>query len=123
MAIARQKDSPTTMKTNTTLILCRCDGSLKYNREAFESYGFDDVIVTDQLCGNDLDVAVAALTEREQVVFACEQQAQIFEQLTEELSAENALKSSLVLIDLRDRAGWTAKNEKDGLIEANNSLC
>ena len=118
MAIVRQKDSPTTMKTNTTLILCRCDGSLKYNREAFERYDFDDVIITDQLCGNDLDVAVAALTEREQVVFACEQQAQIFEQLTEELSAENALKSSLDLIDLRDRAGWTAKNEKDGLIEA-----
>ncbi len=118
MVIAEQKDSPSTMKTNTTLILCRCDGSLKYNREAFESCGFDDVIVTDQLCGNDLDVAVAALTEREQVVFACEQQAQIFEQLTEELSAENALKSSLGLIDLRDRAGWTAKNEKDGLIEA-----
>ena len=81
-------------------------------------HGFDDVIVTDQLCGNDLDVAVAALTQREQVVFACEQQAQIFEQLTEELSAENALKASLDLIDLRDRAGWTATDEKDALIEA-----
>ena len=56
MVIAEQKDSPSTMKTNTTLILCRCDGSLNYNREAFESHGFDDVIVTDQLCGNDLDV-------------------------------------------------------------------
>ena len=118
MVIAEQKDSPPTMKTNTTLILCRCDGSLKYNREAFESHGFDDVIVTDQLCGNDLDVAVAALTQREQVVFACEQQAQIFEQLSEELSAENALKASLDLIDLRDRAGWTSRDEKDALIEA-----
>ena len=61
------------MKTSTTLILCRCDGSLKYKPEAFEGQGFDDVIVTDQLCGDDLDVAVAALTQREQVVFACEQ--------------------------------------------------
>ena len=104
--------------------MCRCDGSLKYNPEAFESQGFDDVIVTDQLCGNDLDVACRRTDlEREQVVFACEQQAQIFEQLTEELSAENALKASLDLIDLRDRAGWTAKDEKDGLIEANNSRC
>ena len=59
-----------------------------------------------------LDVAVAALTEREQVVFACEQQAQIFEQLTEELSAENALKSSLGLIDLRDRAGGQQRMKK-----------
>ena len=106
------------MKNNTTLVLCRCDSSLKYNPEAFKGHGFDDVIVTDQLCGNDLDVAVAALTQRDQVVFACEQQAQIFEQLTEELTAENALKASLDLIDLRDRAGWTATDEKDALIEA-----
>ena len=61
---------------------------------------------------------LSPLAEREQVVFACEQQAQIFEQLTEELSADNALKASLGLIELRDRAGWTAKNEKDALIEA-----
>jgi ferredoxin len=106
------------MKNNTTLVLCRCDSSLKYNPEAFKGHGFDDVIVTDQLCGNDLDVAVAALTQRDQVVFACEQQAQIFEQLTEELTTENALKASLDLIDLRDRAGWTATDEKDALIEA-----
>ena len=43
--------------------------------EAFKSQGLDDVICTDQLCGSDLDVAVAALTQRDQVVFACEQQA------------------------------------------------
>ena len=118
MRTTTEKNSPTIMKTNTTLVLCRCDSSLKYNPEAFKGHGFDDVIVTDQLCGNDLDVAVAALTQRDQVVFACEQQAQIFEQLTEELSAENALKASLDLIDLRDRAGWTATDEKDALIEA-----
>ena len=38
------KRNPTTMKTSTTLILCRCDGSLKYNPEVFEGQGFDDVI-------------------------------------------------------------------------------
>jgi hypothetical protein len=91
MRTTTEKNSPTIMKTNTTLVLCRCDSSLKYNPEAFKGHGFDDVIVTDQLCGNDLDVAVAALTQRDQVVFACEQQAQIFEQLTEELTTENAV--------------------------------
>ena len=73
------------MKTNKTLVLCSCDHSIKYNSEAFKAGGFDDVITTDQLCGQDMDVAVAALTQRDQVVFACEQQARTFEQLTEEL--------------------------------------
>ena len=113
-----EKNSPTNMKSNKTLILCRCDNSLKYDPEVFKRQGFDDVILTDQLCGNDLDVAVAALTQRDQVVFACEQQSQIFEQLTEELQAENAMKASLDLIDLRDRAGWTAEGEKESVIEA-----
>ena len=70
------------------------------------------------LCGQDMDVAVAALTQRDQVVFACEQQARIFEQLTEELHAENALQASLDLIDLRDRAGWTGPGEKIKQVEA-----
>lgn len=51
-------------------------------------------------------------------MFACEQQARIFEQLTEELQAENALQASLDLIDLRDRAGWTGANEKPKQVEA-----
>lgn len=106
------------MKTNKTLILCSCDHSIKYNPEAFKARGFDDVITTDQLCGQDMDVAVTALTQRDQVVFACEQQARIFEQLTEELQAENALQASLDLIDLRDRAGWTGANEKPKQVEA-----
>jgi hypothetical protein len=106
------------MKTNKTLILCSCDHSIKYNPEAFKSQGFDDVITTDQLCGQDMDVAVAALTQRDQVVFACEQQARVFEQLTEELQVENALQASLDLIDLRDRAGWTGADEQTKHVEA-----
>jgi ferredoxin len=106
------------MKTNKTLILCSCDHSIKYNPEAFKSQGFDDVITTDQLCGQDMDVAVAALTQRDQVVFACEQQTRVFEQLTEELQVENALQASLDLIDLRDRAGWTGADEQTKHVEA-----
>ncbi|MCH1450128.1 MAG: 4Fe-4S binding protein [Litoricolaceae bacterium] len=106
------------MKTNKTLVLCSCDNSIKYDPEVFKSQGFDDVITTDQLCGQDMDVAVAALTQRDQVVFACEQQARVFEQLTEELETENALQATLNLIDLRDRAGWTGANEQTKQIEA-----
>ncbi len=106
------------MKTNKTLILCSCDKSLRYDPDSFKNQGFDDVICTDQLCGSDLDVAVAALTQRDQVVFACEQQAQVFEQLIEELQAENALQASLDLIDLRDRAGWTGHDENAKEVEA-----
>ena len=106
------------MKTDKTLVLCSCDHSIKYNSEAFKAGGFDDVITTDQLFGQDMDVAVAALTQRDQVVFACEQQARTFEQLTEELHAENALQASLDLIDLRDRAGWTGPDEKIKQVEA-----
>ena len=51
------------MKSDKTLILCSCDNSITYVPEAFKSQGFDDVICTDQLCGSDLDVAVAALTQ------------------------------------------------------------
>ena len=113
-----QRESGQIMKSDKTLILCSCDNSITYVPEAFKSQGFDDVICTDQLCGSDLDVAVAALTQRDQVVFACEQQAQIFEQLTEELQSEQSLKASLDLIDLQDRAGWTGENEKGAWVQA-----
>ena len=52
------------------------------------------------------------------MVFACEQQARVFEDLTEELQSEEALKASLDLIDLRDRAGWTGANENAAWIQA-----
>ena len=60
------------MKNDKTLILCSCDSSITYAPEAFKSQGFDNVVCTDQLCGSDLDVAVAALTELDQVVLMAE---------------------------------------------------
>ena len=45
-----------------------------------------------------------------------EQQAQVFEQLAEELQAEQALKASLDLIDLFETA-------QDGPVKARNRLC
>lgn len=91
-----------------TLVLCTCDKTIPYQAKAFANRGFDQVITVDQLCGGDLDVAVKQLTENQDVVFACEQQRAIFEQLQDELAEEDALGAALSLLDLRDRAGWTA---------------
>jgi len=92
----------------TTLVLCTCDKTMQFDADALQQRGFDQVITTDQLCGSDLDVAVSALNQTQDVVFACEQQAQVFEQIQYELSQEDQLNASLSLIDLRDRAGWSA---------------
>ena len=106
------------MKQNKTLILCSCDKTLNYNVDSFKNEGFDDVILTDQLCDSDLDIAVAALSQKEQVVFACEQQANIFDRICDELRDKDSLTGSLGLIDLRDRAGWSKATENPLHIEA-----
>jgi len=76
------------------------------------------VITVDQLCGSDLDVAIKQLTEMQDVVFACEQQRAVFEQLQSELEDEQAAHASLNLLDLRDRAGWTAPGSDSKAITA-----
>ena len=106
------------MKQNKTLVLCSCDKTLNYNVDSFKNEGFDDVILTDQLCESDLDIAVAALSQKEQVVFACEQQANIFDRICDELRDKDSLTGSLGLIDLRDRAGWSKATENPLHIEA-----
>ena len=106
------------MKQNKTLVLCSCDKTLNYNVDSFKNEGFDDVILTDQLCDSDLDIAVAALSQKEQVVFACEQQANIFDRICDELRDKDSLTGSLGLIDLRDRAGWSKATENPLHIEA-----
>lgn len=60
-----------------TLVLCTCDQTMQYDADAFTQFGFDDVVMTNQLCGNDLDVAINTLSDTRDVVFACEQQAQV----------------------------------------------
>ena len=106
------------MKQNKTLVLCSCDKTLNYNVDSFKNEGFDYVILTDQLCDSDLDIAVAALSQKEQVVFACEQQANIFDRICDELRDKDSLTGSLGLIDLRDRAGWSKATENPLHIEA-----
>lgn len=101
-----------------TLVLCNCDQTLDYNAETFKNRNFDRVLVTNQLCGNDLDVAAQTLSEAGDVVFACEQQAQVFEQLQAELHDTDQLNASLALLDLRDRAGWSAADADPAQITA-----
>ena len=100
------------------LVLCSCDKTINYQAKAFSDRGFDEIILVDQLCGTDLNIAIRELSKTQEVVFACEQQAHIFEQLTGELTSEDGLKASLSLLDLRDRAGWTAKGQDQDLVTA-----
>ena len=99
-------------ETKKTLVLCTCDKTIPYQSKAFEGQGFDQVLTVEQLCGSDLDVAIRQLTETQDVVFACEQQRAIFEQLQDELNEDDALGASLSLLDLRDRAGWSAPDSE-----------
>jgi ferredoxin len=91
---------------------------MQYDADAFTQFGFDDVVMTNQLCGNDLDVAINTLSDTRDVVFACEQQAQVFEQVQHELNQASKLNASLALLDLRDRAGWTEANASNQHITA-----
>lgn len=103
-----KNNSPNMMQKPKTLVLCSCDHTMRFDADAFKSQGFDDVLTTHQLCGDDLDVAIGALSETRDLVFACEQQAQVFEQVQHELEQAAQLNASLALIDVRDRAGWSA---------------
>ncbi len=105
-------------ETAKTLVLCTCDKTLKYKTKSFENQDFDHVIQVDQLCGNDLDVAIQQLSQEQNVVFACEQQHAVFEQLQSELAAASELRSSLSLLDLRDRAGWTRGDQDTTYVTA-----
>lgn len=107
MVTDNKKHSPDMTKPMKTLVLCSCDQSIPYQTQAFENQGFDQIIAVNQLCGQDLDVAVAALKADQAVVFACEQQRTVFEQLQSDLDAIHEAEATLDLIDLRDRAGWT----------------
>ncbi len=88
-----------------TLLLCTCEGSMTVDGEsAATALGGATVKSVNALCTGDIDVAGAALQGEGLVLVACGQMAALFEELAEELGAENRLGT----VDIRDRAGWTA---------------
>ncbi len=86
------------------LLLCSCEGSMKVDAEsASTALGGIEVKSVNALCTSDLDVAEAALQGEGMSMIACGQMASLFEELADELGAEDRLAT----VDIRDRAGWT----------------
>ncbi|MEM7753276.1 MAG: 4Fe-4S binding protein, partial [Pseudomonadota bacterium] len=87
------------------LLLCTCESTMKVDTEtAAAALGDIDVRAVNGLCTTDLDVAGAALQEDGTTLIACGQMTTLFEELAEELEADDRLLTA----DIRDRAGWTA---------------
>ena len=87
------------------LLLCSCENSMEVDTAtAAAALGDVEVKSATRLCTGDIDVAAAALGLDGTTLVACGQMSTLFEELAEELGAENRLAT----VDIRDRAGWTA---------------
>ncbi|WP_373050308.1 4Fe-4S binding protein [Thalassovita aquimarina] len=88
------------------LILCNCSGSQSIEPKVFE--GRENLRcsrVHSELCGRELDIAAKEISSGEAII-ACQQEAQKFRELAEELSV-----APPEFVDIRDRAGWTESPE------------
>ncbi|MBY6005129.1 4Fe-4S binding protein [Salipiger bermudensis] len=86
-----------------TLITCDCMGTQSIDAKALsEATGFEVTPPCKALCTSQIELAAKGLT-RGNAVLCCTQEARTFEALAEELDLEPA-----PLLDLRDRAGWSA---------------
>ncbi|WP_353475633.1 4Fe-4S binding protein (plasmid) [Salipiger sp. H15] len=86
-----------------TLITCDCMGTQSIEAEALaKATGFEVTPPCKALCTAQIERAAKGLTQGN-VVLCCTQESRTFEALAEELGVEPA-----PLLDLRDRAGWSA---------------
>lgn len=86
-----------------TLITCDCLGSQSIDHKALSAATGQDVRAPcSALCSQQIDRAAAALTQGD-TIFCCTQEARVFEELAAELGTKPP-----ALLDLRDRAGWSA---------------
>ena len=88
------------------LILCDCSVSQKIDPSRIEgATGLTCSKIHTALCTKETESAAKAISSGNAII-ACQQEAQRFEELATELSAEVPL-----FVDIRDRAGWN--DEKD----------
>ena len=84
------------------LVLCSCEGSQAIDAQALaQATGFSCSKVYSSLCYSQQDRAAKELSH-ENVLIACGQEIDFFQDLAEELEANEP-----DFIDLRDRAGWS----------------
>lgn len=85
------------------LILCDCSGSQEIDKDAIEAAtGLPCSKVHSGLCTDQIDAARTAIAGGEAII-CCTQQARMFQEIADELELPEP-----PLIDLRDRAGWSA---------------
>ncbi len=88
------------------LILCDCLGSQSIDADTIAmATGMTCGPVMNEACGRQIEQTAKALV-RDDVIVACQQQARLFEELSEEIGAATPLS-----VDIRDRAGWTSDGE------------
>ena len=86
-----------------TLITCDCLGSNPIDAQALsQATGLQVRRPCSALCTTQIDQAIAAVSDPD-AIFCCTQEARLFAQLAEELGAD-----APPVLDLRDRAGWSA---------------
>ena len=86
-----------------SLITCSCLGSQSVDAEALsETTGLDVRPPCSELCMGQIDLAAEAISSGN-TILACTQEARRFEALAEELGMQMP-----PVLDLRDRAGWSA---------------
>ncbi|MCO4848743.1 MAG: 4Fe-4S binding protein [Yoonia sp.] len=85
-----------------SLLLCDCLGSQKLDTVALsKASGLACGACHNSLCTEQLDVAQAAIAAGD-VVIACQQEANLFAEIAEEIDAPMP-----TFVDIRDRAGWS----------------
>ena len=83
------------------LVLCDCLGSQSIDAKGIEAgCGLPCSKVYTSLCMDQIDKAAKEIADGD-VIIACQQERQIFEQLAEELDCD-----APGFVDIRDRAGW-----------------
>ena len=94
---------------NAKVLLCDCGHSFAPDRDALsEATGLACSRVYSGLCTSQIEAAAKAIADPEsQVIVACQQEADTFALLAEELE-----KDAPLCIDIRDRAGWSDDSKK-----------
>jgi len=84
-----------------TLVLCDCLGSQTLDADAIAAgCGLDCSKVYSSLCTSQIELAAKEISKGD-VIIACQQERQTFEELADELGLD-----APGFVDLRDRAGW-----------------
>ena len=87
----------------TRLFVCSCERTMPLDEAALAKGGCGRVTRADQLCGAQLDAFRAALGDAAPITVACTQEAPLFTEVAEEMSAA----APLTFVNIRETGGWS----------------